>query len=56
MFVTSILFSDNRCVLQGLAGYPGGKGDEGPKGEDVSKMIHSLLVQACLGNLVTRLK
>lgn len=24
---------------QGLAGYPGAKGDEGPKGEDVSQMM-----------------
>lgn len=31
---------------QGLAGYPGAKGDEGPKGEDVSEMMDYEIMQA----------
>lgn len=30
--------SDDPFIFQGLPGYPGAKGDEGPKGEDVSEI------------------
>ena len=33
----------NTFFLQGLAGFPGGKGDEGPKGEDVSEIALSVV-------------
>lgn len=31
--------------LQGLSGYPGAKGDEGPKGDDVSEMTDDKIIQ-----------
>ena len=32
---------------QGLAGYPGAKGDEGPKGDDVSEIMDYEIMQKC---------
>ena len=32
---------------QGLPGYPGAKGDEGPKGDDVSEMMDYEIMHKC---------